>query len=820
VRDARFIARKQWFICGADDFRLRVYNYDSQEKVQEWDAHSDFIRTIAVHPSQPVVISGGDDFIIKLWNWEQNWRCIREFEGHMMYVMKVMFSPKDPNIFASASMDHTVKVWNIGSPTPNFTLSGMSEGLNSVDFFHGADKPHLVCGAEKGDVFVWDYQSKQCVHTLSGHTNNVSAVLYHPELPIIISGSEDGTVRLWNANTYRLEQTLNYGMERCWSIHGINGSNRIALGFDEGSVIIKLGQDDPAVSMDTSGKVIWARHSEMQLVNVATASDAVDGEKLILSTKESKSCEIFPQKLTHSANGRFFAVCGDGEYIIYTALRWRDKSFGSAVEFVWAAEGTDYAVRESSSVLKTYANFKEKQVFKPSFGMEALFGGVLLGLRGSNFISFYDWDQCRVVRRIVDVVPKDVKWSENGTLVALICDDCFYVLKYDAEKAMIALENGEGFDEAEGVADAFELVTQHAETVSSSCWVGDCLIFVSGGERVNYFVGGLVVTIAHLDRPMTLMGYLPKESRLYLIDRSYAVVSWHLSLSVMEYQTAILRGDFESAQAVLSDIPTDQQNRIAQFLDSQGFKEDALAVTSDLEHKFSLALQLKRLDIMKAVALETHSHAKWKQIADLALRLPDFALAEEALRACDDIQGLFLLLSSLGDTGKLMELASSAEAAGLFNVAFLCYWLCKDLPACVGILQKTGKSGEATLFVRTYMPDAISEDDVCSVEGSLKTWKAMLQASGSAAAAEALAHPQQYANLFPELEAYRSANAKDLMSFSPAPATPTPEIETEKFDEDDRITTPLHVHNDGVKAIQVSGLEDDDDEDGDDEAIA
>jgi coatomer subunit beta' len=42
---------------------------------------------------------------------------------------------------------------------------------------------------------VWDYQNKTCVQTLEGHTHNVSVACFHPTLPLIISGSEDGTVR-------------------------------------------------------------------------------------------------------------------------------------------------------------------------------------------------------------------------------------------------------------------------------------------------------------------------------------------------------------------------------------------------------------------------------------------------------------------------------------------------------------------------------------------------------------------------------------------------------------------------------------------------
>ena len=43
----------------------------------EFDAHSDYIRCLDVHPTEPLVLSGGDDMMIKLWNWDQNWRNVR-----------------------------------------------------------------------------------------------------------------------------------------------------------------------------------------------------------------------------------------------------------------------------------------------------------------------------------------------------------------------------------------------------------------------------------------------------------------------------------------------------------------------------------------------------------------------------------------------------------------------------------------------------------------------------------------------------------------------------------------------------------------------
>lgn len=148
VRCVKFIPRKQWFICGADDLNIRVYDYNTMEKVAQFEAHSDYIRSLAVHPSQPYVLSSGDDVIIKMWDWEQNWRNVQTFEGHGHYVMQVVFNPKDPNTFASASLDRTVKVWSLNSSVANFTLEGHERGVNCVDYFQGGDKPYLVSGAD------------------------------------------------------------------------------------------------------------------------------------------------------------------------------------------------------------------------------------------------------------------------------------------------------------------------------------------------------------------------------------------------------------------------------------------------------------------------------------------------------------------------------------------------------------------------------------------------------------------------------------------------------------------------------------------------
>ena len=53
----------------------------------------------------------------------------------------------------------------------------------------------------------------------------------------------------------------------------------------------------------------------------------------------------------------------------------RNKSFGTAQEFVWAADSSEYAVRDNNKV-KLFKNFKEKKSFKPDYGAEGKTKGI------------------------------------------------------------------------------------------------------------------------------------------------------------------------------------------------------------------------------------------------------------------------------------------------------------------------------------------------------------------------------------------------------------------------------------------------------------
>jgi len=805
VRCAKFVSRKQWIVTASDDMHVRMFNYNTLEKVQEIEAHTDYIRYVAIHPSMPYILSSSDDMTIKLWDWDKNWQNTHVFEGHAHYVMMCVWNPKDTTIFASCSLDRSIKVWGVSgnNTSAHFSMNGHQRGVNCVEYSPTGDKPYLISGSDDKEVKIWDYQTHNCIQTLSGHTNNVSAALFHPTLPIILTGSEDGTARIWHGSTYRLEATLNYYLERVWSIAVLKGSNTAALGYDEGTVVIKLGSEEPVASMQ-GGKIIWARGNEIQTANLKLLDEGTtpgDGEKIPLSVKDMGAAEIFPQYIAHHPNGRLFVVCGDGEFVIYTAQALRNKSFGTALEFVWGHSGA-YATRDAGGKVTVFQDFKESFSFKPPFQVEEIFGGRLIGVRGGDFVCFYDWSEYRLIRRI-DVVPKLIIWSDDGSNVVLVCPDSFYVLKHDKEACQAAIVGGAQVDE-DGIEVAFDLLHELSDKVVSGTWVGDCFVYVSHAQRLLCLVAGSQETIAHLDRVQYLLGYLPDQSKLYLIDKELNVTPYTLHLALVEYQSAIMRKDFDAAQGYFVQLPESLHNRVARFLENQGYAAEALQISKDDEHRFELATQLGRLQLAADIIVQISQQpnpampprSKWKTLGDVALEQGDFSLARRCFNEARDLGALFLVQTACGDAAQLQETAEMANNSGIANIAVLCYLLLNDRQKALDVLVKAGRLPEAAFFARTYCPSGLPE--------VVKLWKADL-AQVNQAVADSLANPAEYPDLFPDYELTLAAEKAFQARHSRKPPSAASYLEEKEWQDMDVMEEIKRLQPDGFAQMLLRG---------------
>ena len=86
------------------------------------------------------------------------------------------------------------------------TLRGHTGRVTSVAF--SPDGKRLVSGSQDNTVKVWDAQTGQETLTLKGHTGAVRSVAFSPDGKRLVSGSQDGTVKVWDAQTGQETLTL------------------------------------------------------------------------------------------------------------------------------------------------------------------------------------------------------------------------------------------------------------------------------------------------------------------------------------------------------------------------------------------------------------------------------------------------------------------------------------------------------------------------------------------------------------------------------------------------------------------------------------
>jgi len=727
VRAAKFVPRKKWVITGSDDLKIRVFNYNTCQLEHQFEAHVDYIRSIAVHPTKPLIITTGDDMTARLWNWEKNFNLEMTFEQHTHYVMNASWSPVDSNVFATSCLDGVIRVWNING-TLNYGLQGHTKGVNWVDWYQAGDKPFLVSGSDDTTVIVWDYQTKSPIQKLTTHSHNVTCCCFHPKLPLIITAAEDHVVTIYHAHTFQLLETLNYGLDRVWSL-GVHPSNTdLAIGYDFGTVVIKLGKEGWTCSMDRKGKVIVSEAGEVWGGSIEKNGGLWTGGK------ELGTVDVYPKQLAHDSKGRFVSICGEGEYVIYAAISWRSKSYGQAEELVWGPGAGQYCIREKSGQLKIFKDFKDHKAFKPFFTPQKIFGGSLIAARSDEFICLYDWETAQLVRSI-EVVPHEVFWSENGDYVALCCQDQYFVLRFNAQILKQALTQGALPEE--GLANALEIECDPiGDRVKKGQFVGDVFVYVTNDNQCKYYVGGDVQFLYHVEKGYRFLGYVQKANKLYFMNQKRNVIAQDLNMNVLRYQTAIIRGDMQAARSLLEagEIPEDLYDELARFLAKHGHKELAINLTRDPVFQFQLAIELN--DLQRAFSL-CQNEQDYKRVGELCVKLGDFDMAKEAYTKGNNYSDLLVLYSSMGD----YEGIKLVGQKGRGNVRFICNLMCGDVESCVKDLIAEERFTEAAFMARTYSPSL--------VHMVVQQWKAqLLKDPKSARIGEAIADPEEYPDLF------------------------------------------------------------------------
>merc|ERR1712166_1193767 len=122
-------------------------------------------------------------------------------EGHSGWVTAIATTNEDPNMILSASRDKTVMVWQINRDEgsygyPKKALRGHGHFVQDVVI--SSDGQFALSGSWDGTLRLWDLNTGLTTRRFVGHEKDVLSVAFSADNRQIVSGSRDKTIKLWN----------------------------------------------------------------------------------------------------------------------------------------------------------------------------------------------------------------------------------------------------------------------------------------------------------------------------------------------------------------------------------------------------------------------------------------------------------------------------------------------------------------------------------------------------------------------------------------------------------------------------------------------
>jgi WD40 repeat protein/serine/threonine protein kinase/Flp pilus assembly protein TadD len=165
-----------------------------------------------------------DECPLEYRNWE--WRYLKRLchadmvtlAGHTQPIHGLAYDPHGRRL-ASASLDKSVKVWDLAIGKEIRTLAGHSRMVNCVAW--SPDGRFLASGSgvwdelRPGELKVWDAATGHELHNLTGPKSAIAAVAFSPDSQRLASANWDSTVRVWDLTTGREVLCIQGHQVRC-----------------------------------------------------------------------------------------------------------------------------------------------------------------------------------------------------------------------------------------------------------------------------------------------------------------------------------------------------------------------------------------------------------------------------------------------------------------------------------------------------------------------------------------------------------------------------------------------------------------------------
>ncbi|BBD65510.1 WD-40 repeat-containing protein [Nostoc commune NIES-4072] len=176
--------------------------------------HANSVNGVSFSPDGKMLASASDDHTVKLWDTFTR-QEIKTLTGHTNWVWRVSFSP-DGKMLASASKDKTVKLWDTSTGQEIQTLTGHTNEVNRISF--SPNGKMLASASYDKTIKLWDTSIGKEIKTLTGHTNEVWEVNFSPDGKMLASASHDNTVKLWDISTGKEIKTLTGHTNEVWGV--------------------------------------------------------------------------------------------------------------------------------------------------------------------------------------------------------------------------------------------------------------------------------------------------------------------------------------------------------------------------------------------------------------------------------------------------------------------------------------------------------------------------------------------------------------------------------------------------------------------------
>lgn len=232
VSGLAFGANNLLYSAGGIDGQVRLWNSTTGASQGGFAASESGVLSFALRPDGMQICTGVGERVLRLWS--TNGTLQGALGGHTDSVIGVGFAATGR--VATVSYDQTLRLWNLVNGAPFGTPVSLSEFALAAAI--RPDGAQAAVGDSNGRITLHSLPSGAQDRQWSAHTNEILCVAYTPEGNQIVSGSYDGTAKVWNTTG-----TL---------VHALNGHSGAVQAIAASSAFIATG--------DTLGRVrLWNR---------------------------------------------------------------------------------------------------------------------------------------------------------------------------------------------------------------------------------------------------------------------------------------------------------------------------------------------------------------------------------------------------------------------------------------------------------------------------------------------------------------------------------------------------------------------------------